>query len=77
MGLRDTRDDADPALAWISSRVSCVVALAGHFDLGIAYPQEFDRQSVVALLEGTADEVQRFTGTPRRRRGWTVTAPRS
>ena len=34
-----------------------MVALAGHFDLGIPYPQEFDRQSVVALLGGTADEV--------------------
>jgi acetyl esterase/lipase len=35
LGARDTRDDSDPTLAGISSRVSCVVALAGHFDLTI------------------------------------------
>ncbi len=57
LGVREARDDTDPALAGISSRVPSVVALAGHFDLGIPYPQEFDRQSVAALLGGTAEDV--------------------
>jgi acetyl esterase/lipase len=50
LGVRETRDDSDPTLAGISSRVACVVALAGHFDLSLWYPQGADRQSVVRLL---------------------------
>jgi acetyl esterase/lipase len=57
LGTRETRDDADAALAGISSRVSCVVALAGHFDLSIPYPQEFDRNAIATLVGGTLDEV--------------------
>jgi acetyl esterase/lipase len=57
LGVRETRDDTDAALAGISSRVSSVVALAGHFDLTIPYPQQFDRDSVTALLGGTVEEV--------------------
>jgi acetyl esterase/lipase len=52
LGVRDTRDDSDPTLAGISSRVACVVALAGHFDLSIPYPQCFDEESVRRLLGG-------------------------
>ena len=35
LGTRDTRDDADPTLADVSSRVACVVDLAGTMDLTI------------------------------------------
>jgi acetyl esterase/lipase len=54
LGLRDTNDDSDPGLAGISSRVSCVVALAGHFDLTIPYPRCFDEESVKRLLDERA-----------------------
>jgi dipeptidyl aminopeptidase/acylaminoacyl peptidase len=37
--------------------VACVVTIAGHLDLSIPYPGEFDRQSLAALLGGTPDEV--------------------
>jgi acetyl esterase/lipase len=57
LGVRETRDTSDPELADYSSRVSCVVTIAGHLDLSIPYPGEFDRQSLVALLGGTPDEV--------------------
>ena len=57
LGVRDTREDSVPELAGISSRVNGVVAIAGHFDFSIPYPQEFDRQSVAALLGGTVDEI--------------------
>ena len=57
LGVRETRDTSDPVLADYSSRVSCVVTIAGHLDLSIPYPGEFDRQSLVALLGGTPDEV--------------------
>jgi acetyl esterase/lipase len=33
LGTRDTRDNSDPALAGFSSRATCVVALAGNFDM--------------------------------------------
>ena len=35
LGVRDTRDNSDPALAAFSSRVACVVDLAGDVDLTI------------------------------------------
>jgi acetyl esterase/lipase len=54
LGVRDTNDDSDPALAGISSRVSCVVALAGHFDLTIPYLKCFDEESVKRLLDERA-----------------------
>ena len=57
LGVRETRDNGDPALAAYSSRVACVVSLAGEMDLTIPYPQETDRQIVVNLLGGTAEEV--------------------
>ena len=57
LGVRETRDNSDPELADYFSRVSCVVTIAGHLDLSIPYPGEFDRQSLVALLGGTPDEV--------------------
>jgi acetyl esterase/lipase len=56
LGVRETRDDTDAALAGFSSKVSCVVALAGHFDLTIPYPQLFDQDAIATLLGGTLDE---------------------
>jgi acetyl esterase/lipase len=56
LAVRDTRDDSDPDLAGVSSRVSCTVALAAHMDLLLPYPQEFDRESLRRLLGGTPDE---------------------
>ena len=35
LGARDTRDNADPALADFASRVACVVAIAAETDLAI------------------------------------------
>jgi dipeptidyl aminopeptidase/acylaminoacyl peptidase len=57
LGVRETRDTSDPEVADSSSRVACVVTIAGHLDLSIPYPGEFDRQSLVALLGGTPEEV--------------------
>ncbi len=57
LGVREARDESDPDLAGFSSRVNAVVTIAGHLDLGIPYPGEFDRMSLVALLGGTPDEV--------------------
>jgi acetyl esterase/lipase len=57
LGVRETRDERDPDLAGFSSRVNAVVTIAGHLDLSIPYPGEFDRLSLVALLGGTHDEV--------------------
>jgi acetyl esterase/lipase len=56
LAVRDTRDDSDVGLAGISSRVCCAVALAGHMNLLLPYPQEFDRESLVALLGGAPEE---------------------
>ena len=39
LGVLETRDDSDPALAGISSRVTCVVTLAGSSDLSIFHDQ--------------------------------------
>jgi acetyl esterase/lipase len=52
----DTRDDRDAELAGLSSRVNCTITLAGHMDLLIPYPEEFDRESLVALLGTTPEE---------------------
>jgi acetyl esterase/lipase len=57
LGVRETRDTSDPELAAYSSRVAGVVTIAGHLDLSIPYPGQFDRQSLVALLGGTPDEI--------------------
>ncbi len=56
LGVRETRDNADPELAGFSSRVTYVVDLAGDMDLTIPYPQEIDRQIAVNLLGGKAAE---------------------
>jgi dipeptidyl aminopeptidase/acylaminoacyl peptidase len=57
LGLRETRDATiDPALAEYSSRVDCVVELAGELDLTIAYDNDI-RDRVVDLVGGTPAEV--------------------
>lgn len=56
LAVRETRDDSDPDLAGISSRVTCTVSLAGQMDLLLPYTADFDLQALSALLGGTADE---------------------
>lgn len=52
LGVRETRDNSDPALAGYSSRVTCVVALSGDLDLTVPQPDRV----VVDLLGGTLEE---------------------
>jgi acetyl esterase/lipase len=54
LGTRDTRDATDP-MASYSSRVACVVDLAGDVDLA-AYTAPPELHEVVALLGGTVQE---------------------
>ena len=56
LGVRETRDDADPALAGISSRVNCVVDLSGDTDLTIPYPDAQWTEINAAMLGGTPEE---------------------
>ena len=55
LGARDTRDATAPPAGY-SSRVTCVVDLAGDVDLA-AYTSPPDLHEVVALLGGTPQEV--------------------
>jgi acetyl esterase/lipase len=55
LGTRATRDNSDAALADFSSRVSCVVDLAGVVDGTIPFPNEDFNALTAALLGGTAD----------------------
>jgi pimeloyl-ACP methyl ester carboxylesterase len=55
--VRETRDDADPKLAGISSRVTCVVDLSGDMDLSIPYPDPMWDKINAAMLGGTPEEV--------------------
>ena len=55
LGTRDTRDDAEPALAGLSSRVACVVAMAGTMDLTVPQTDADSAAWVAALLGGTAE----------------------
>jgi acetyl esterase/lipase len=57
LGVRETRDDSDPALAGISSRVNCVVDLSGDMDLTIPYPDAMWTEINAAMLGGTPEEV--------------------
>ncbi len=57
LGVRTTRDDSDPDLAGISSRVNGVITIAGQSDLSIPYSEAFDREAVAALLGGTIEEI--------------------
>ena len=55
LGTRDTRDNSDPALAQYSSRVNCVVDLAGYVDATIPLSIP-DFQDVTVALLGAAAE---------------------
>lgn len=55
LGTRDTRDDTDPALAGISSRVACVVNMAGGLDFTTLVPDAETAAAWVVLLGGAAD----------------------
>ena len=57
LGVRETRDDSDPALAGISSRVNCVVDLSGDVDLTIPYPDAMWTEINATMLGGTPEEV--------------------
>jgi acetyl esterase/lipase len=54
LGTRETRDDADPTLAGVSSRVTCVVDIAGPMDLTIPYANAENNALNAAILGGTA-----------------------
>jgi acetyl esterase/lipase len=56
LGTMDTRDDSDPDLAAYSSRVNCVVGLAGDADLTVPYDQQEFMDINVGLLGGTLAE---------------------
>jgi acetyl esterase/lipase len=57
LGTRETRDNGDPALAAYSSRVTCVVDIAGDTDPTIPWTDPGDTARVAALLGGTPVEV--------------------
>lgn len=56
LGTTETRDNSDPALAEYSSRVNCVVDLAGDMDLTLPYPNTMDTDIVARLLGGAPEE---------------------
>jgi acetyl esterase/lipase len=56
LGVRDTRDNSDPALASFSSRVQCVVSLSGIQDLSIPFLFPDVQVAVEEFLGGTRDE---------------------
>jgi acetyl esterase/lipase len=55
LGSRDTRNEGDPALAGISSRVNCVVDLAGPVDQSTPSEDEQIVATIAAILGGTAE----------------------
>jgi acetyl esterase/lipase len=57
LGVRETNDNSDPELADFSSKVTCVVDIAGVNDLSIKYPYEGDQQVVADFVGGTEEEV--------------------
>ncbi len=57
LGVRETRDNADPDLADYSSRVTCVVDIAGLTDLTIPWPDPENGAVSPMLFGGTPDEV--------------------
>ena len=55
LGTRDTRDNRDSALARFSSRVQCVVDMAGPMDLTIPYPSSYENRLHAEILGGTLE----------------------
>ncbi len=56
LGARDTRDNADPALAGYASRAACVIAIAPETDLAISAADPLSVSVDPAFLGGTSDE---------------------
>ena len=57
LGVRDTRDNSDPELADYSSRVACVVDLAGPTDGTLASANPGDSAFAVTFFGGTIAEI--------------------
>jgi acetyl esterase/lipase len=57
LGTRETRDNSDSSLASFSSRVDCVVDLAGDMDLMIPYPMASDNDLAEQFFGGRREEV--------------------
>jgi len=56
LGTRDTRENTDPALEGLSSRVACVVDMAGAVDHTVFVPNPNMAAAWVLLLGGTAED---------------------
>ena len=56
LGVRDTRDNSDPALAEHSSRVNCVVSLSADMDLTVPDPSFGFKMTLESLLGNTLEE---------------------
>jgi acetyl esterase/lipase len=56
LGLRETRDNNDPALAGFSSRVTCVVSLGGDMDLTVPQTDSGFELMISQLLGGSTGE---------------------
>ena len=56
LGSRDTRDNNDPALAGYSSRVSCVVNMAGDVDMSIPFFAGEITELTFAILGGSLEQ---------------------
>jgi acetyl esterase/lipase len=72
LGTRDTLDNADPALTAFSSRVSCVVDIAGDTDPTIPWTDPGDtarRRPARRDARGGPGCLRRFRGAHPRRRG--------
>jgi acetyl esterase/lipase len=57
LGVRETRDNSDPELMEFSSRVACVVDLAGPTDGTIPTSNPSDLEFAAAFLGGTFSEI--------------------
>ena len=55
LGVRETREETDPELAAFSSRVQCVVSIAGYVDLTVPYTYPDIDALTAATLGGTED----------------------
>ncbi len=56
LGVRETRDNNDPELAEFSSRVNCVIALSGEFDMTVPVTDYSFKLILEDLLGGTPED---------------------
>ena len=56
LGVRDTRDNSDPALAEYSSRANCVVSLSADLDLTVPQTNFGSKMTLESFLGGTLEE---------------------